>query len=119
VLNPAASAYHQRGFNNWVNGRLDTLTRWYRALVGKVVGRGWLLAVAMVTTFVASGLLFKLVPSELAPPEDRGSFQVSLTGPEGAGYDYTVQQVQQAEQQRLADGLAERAAVAVRQALQP
>src|SRR5690606_15020421 len=37
-------------------------------------------------------------PSELAPPEDRGSFFVSVVGPEGAGYDYTVQQIQQVEQ---------------------
>ncbi|MDR7099710.1 multidrug efflux pump [Lysobacter niabensis] len=92
---------HQRGFNNWVNGRLDTLTRWYRALVGKVVGRGWLLAVAMVTTFVASGLLFKLVPSELAPAEDRGDFNVSVTGPEGAGYDYMVRQMAGIEKRLL------------------
>jgi multidrug efflux pump len=38
------------------------------------------------------------VPSELAPPEDRGSFFVMLQGPEGAGYDYTVEQVQKVEE---------------------
>jgi len=32
--------------------------------------------------------LFKLVPRELAPNEDRGSFSVNVTGPEGAGFDY-------------------------------
>jgi multidrug efflux pump len=30
------------------------------------------------------------VPSELAPAEDRGSFQMVMEGPEGAGFDYTV-----------------------------
>jgi multidrug efflux pump len=89
------------GFNNWVNGRLDTLTRWYRGLVGKVVGRGWLLAAAMATTFVISGVLFKLVPSELAPAEDRGDFNVSITGPEGAGYDYMVRQMAGIEKRLL------------------
>ncbi|GAB3104834.1 efflux RND transporter permease subunit [Lysobacter terrae] len=93
---------HKRGFNNWVNDRLDALTRWYRGLVGRIVGRGWLLAVAMLTTFVISGVLFKLVPSELAPAEDRGDFNISMTGPEGAGYDYMVRQMAQIEKRLLA-----------------
>ncbi|QNP39797.1 efflux RND transporter permease subunit [Lysobacter solisilvae (ex Woo and Kim 2020)] len=92
---------HKGGFNNWVNERLDTLTRWYRGLVQKVVGRGWLLAAAMVATFVLSGVLFKLVPSELAPAEDRGDFNVSITGPEGAGYDYMVGQMAEIEKRLL------------------
>ena len=93
---------HRKGFNNWVNDRLDTLTRWYRNLVGKAIGRGWLLAGVMLATFVASGLLFKLVPSELAPIEDRGNFNVSVTGPEGAGYDWMVTQMAEVERRLLA-----------------
>src|SRR3546814_11283594 len=30
---------------------------------------------------------------ELAPAEDRGAFFVSIVGPEGAGFDYTVEQI--------------------------
>ena len=41
--------------------------------------------------------LFKWLPSELAPAEDRGSFSLSMDGPEGAGYDYTVQRMKQVE----------------------
>lgn len=98
---------HKKGFNNWVNDRLNTLTRWYRNVLGKVIGRGWLLAVAMLATFAISGLLFKIVPSELAPVEDRGNFNVSITGPEGAGYDYMVKQVAEVEKRllsRVGDG---------------
>lgn len=98
---------HKKGFNNWVNDRLNTLTRWYRNVLGKVIGRGWLLAIAMLTTFAISGLLFKIVPSELAPVEDRGNFNVSITGPEGAGYDYMVKQVAEVEKRllsRVGDG---------------
>ncbi|MBO9715431.1 MAG: efflux RND transporter permease subunit [Pseudoxanthomonas sp.] len=95
---------HRKGFNNWVNRCLDRLTAWYRDLVGKVIGRGWLLAAAMLATFVASGLLFKLVPSELAPAEDRGDFNVSVTGPEGAGFDYMVTQMTEIEKRLLAYG---------------
>ncbi len=93
---------HRAGFNNWVNDRLDGLTRRYRGLVSKVVGRGWLLAAVMLATFAASGVLFKLVPSELAPAEDRGDFNVTVTGPEGAGFDYLVTQMTEIEKRLLA-----------------
>ncbi|HJR74658.1 MAG TPA: efflux RND transporter permease subunit [Luteimonas sp.] len=98
---PGRTLHKAKGFNNWVNGRLDALTRWYRDVLGKVVGRGWLLAATMLVTFAVSGLLFKLVPSELAPVEDRGNFNVSVTGPEGAGYDYMVKQMAQVEKRLL------------------
>ncbi len=67
-----------------------------------MIGRGWLLAAAMLATFVASGLLFRLVPSELAPAEDRGDFNVSVSGPEGAGFDYMVTQMDVIEKRLLA-----------------
>ncbi|MFT3756514.1 MAG: efflux RND transporter permease subunit [Pseudoxanthomonas sp.] len=93
---------HKLGFNNWVNERLDALTRFYRKLLVKTTGRGWLLAAAMLATFVVSGLLFKYVPSELAPAEDRGDFNVMVSGPEGAGYDYMVTQMAEIERRLLA-----------------
>ena len=98
----AAGQSRGRGFNDWVNQRLDGLTRWYRGRVDQVVGRGWLLAGAILATFVISGVLFKGVPSELAPAEDRGDFNVSVTGPEGAGYDYMVGQMGEIEKRLLA-----------------
>jgi multidrug efflux pump len=85
------------GFNEWVNNRLDALTRSYRHLVQKVIGRSWLLGGVMLATFAVSGVLFKLVPSELAPAEDRGNFNISFSGPEGAGYDWMTAQVQKIE----------------------
>jgi multidrug efflux pump len=83
--------------HRWVNGRLDALTARYRRFLEGNVERPWGFGAVMALALALSFGLFKLVPSELAPPEDRGSFQVSLTGPEGAGYDYTVGQVQTAE----------------------
>ena len=99
LLRPHA---HRRGFNDWVDRRLDALTRRYRGLVARVIGRGWLLAAAMLATFVASGLLYRLVPSELAPAEDRGDFNITVTGPEGAGFDYMVVQMTEIEKRLLA-----------------
>ena len=83
--------------NRWVNARLESVSRRYKGLLDHTVERPWLFGVLMVIALALSFGLFKLVPSELAPQEDRGSFQVSIIGPEGAGYDYTVKQVQQVE----------------------
>ncbi|MCC8364122.1 efflux RND transporter permease subunit [Lysobacter sp. A6] len=83
--------------HRWVNKRLDWITTRYKRFLEGNVDRPVYFGVLMLVSLAASFVLFKIVPSELAPPEDRGNFQVTLTGPEGAGYDYTVQQVQQAE----------------------
>ncbi|MFP7722235.1 efflux RND transporter permease subunit [Lysobacter sp. A3-1-A15] len=84
--------------NRWVNARLDGVTRRYRALLDRNVERHWLFAALMLGALLATWGLIKLVPSELAPAEDRGAFFISILGPEGAGFDYTVEQVQQVEQ---------------------
>ncbi|HEY4559931.1 MAG TPA: efflux RND transporter permease subunit [Lysobacter sp.] len=82
----------------WVNTRLESVSGRYRRFLDRSVERPWIFGALMLVALVASFLLFKVVPSELAPAEDRGSFQVSITGPEGAGFDYTVGQVKQVEQ---------------------
>ncbi|MEI2433383.1 efflux RND transporter permease subunit [Lysobacter yananisis] len=83
--------------NRWINARLDALSNGYRGLLDRTVERPWLFGALLLAALALSFGLFKLVPSELAPQEDRGSFQISIQGPEGAGFDYTVKQVQQVE----------------------
>jgi len=83
--------------NRWINARLDSLSNGYRGLLDRTVERPWLFGALLLAALALSFGLFKLVPSELAPQEDRGSFQISIQGPEGAGFDYTVKQVQQVE----------------------
>src|SRR5690606_7284401 len=51
----------------------------------------------MLACLAAAWGLSRIVPSELAPAEDRGAFFVSIVGPEGAGFDYTVRQIKQVE----------------------
>src|SRR5690606_2393173 len=54
-----------------------------------------LLVVTMGACLAAAALLFWKVPSELSPAEDRGRFFVAVDAAEGAGFDYTVAQMQQ------------------------
>lgn len=95
-----------RGFNAFVNRRLDRLTQAYRRQVERTSGHPVLFGIVMLAAFGASALLLRVVPTELAPTEDRGVFMVQITGPEGAGFDYTVEQVHQVERtfQTLIDG---------------
>ena len=83
--------------HRWVGARLDALGHGYTRVLGRSVGMPWLFGALMIASLAASVLLFRVVPSELAPAEDRGVFSVSIEGPEGAGFDYTVEQMKQVE----------------------
>ena len=91
------SEERSNALTRWVNARLVSTSARYRRFLDRSVDRPWIFGALMLAALVASFLLFKTVPSELAPAEDRGSFQVTITGPEGAGFDYTVGQVKQVE----------------------
>jgi len=90
-------AVHGNRVSEWLNARFERFAGGYRRVLDRHVHRIWLFGGLMLAAVVALGLLFKLLPSELAPAEDRGSFQLAMEGPEGAGFDYTVKQMQQVE----------------------
>ncbi|KAF1694252.1 efflux RND transporter permease subunit [Pseudoxanthomonas koreensis] len=97
-----------RGLNVWTQRTLDRIGDGYGRQVARMVavpGRRLLLAllVAMGLCVAAIVVLGLRVPSELAPAEDRGRFFVMVDGPEGAGFDYTVGQMQQVEKIVLAE----------------
>ncbi|MDH5834585.1 efflux RND transporter permease subunit [Luteimonas kalidii] len=92
----------ERGFNAWRNRQLERLSAGYGRRVTRLVAlsntRLLLVVLAVMAACAAVAvLLFLRVPSELAPAEDRGRFFVMMDGPEGAGFDYTVAQMQQVE----------------------
>jgi multidrug efflux pump len=92
----------ETGFNAWRNRQLERLSSSYgKRIQGVVAMPGkrilWLVGTTMGVCIALIALLMWRVPSELAPAEDRGRFFVSITAPEGAGFDYTVGQVQQVE----------------------
>jgi multidrug efflux pump len=86
-----------RGLNAWIQGRFAALSERYRGLVARTIGRPVIFGAVMVASGVLSFALFQLVPKELAPAEDRGAFWIGIEGPEGAGFDYTVTQIQEVE----------------------
>ena len=90
-------AVHSNRVSEWINARFNRLAQGYRGVLDRHVHRAWLFGALMLAALAAMVLLFRMLPSELAPAEDRGAFQLSMEGPEGAGYDYTVGQMQQVE----------------------
>ncbi|AKC86194.1 efflux RND transporter permease subunit [Pseudoxanthomonas suwonensis] len=92
-----------RGLNAWTHRTLTRVSDGYGRHVERMValpGRRLLLLLlaAMALCALAIVVLGLRVPSELAPTEDRGRFFVMVDGPEGAGFDYTVRQMQQVEE---------------------
>ncbi|MBE2292597.1 MAG: efflux RND transporter permease subunit [Xanthomonadaceae bacterium] len=92
----------QRGLHGWIQGSLGRLGEGYGRQVERMValsGRRLLviLLAAMALCVAAIAALGLRVPSELAPGEDRGRFFLMVDGPEGAGFDYTVRQMQEVE----------------------
>jgi len=94
LLQPSTS---HRGLAGWMDRRVEGITHGYRALLSRSVGRPLLFGLALLSSIGLSWMLLRAVPSELAPAEDRGIFFVMLNAPEGAGYDYTVEQMQKVE----------------------
>ena len=87
-----------RGLTGWTDRQLGRLAAGYRRQVERSSRYPLVFALCMLGALGASLLLASVVPSELAPAEDRGAFFISIQGPEGAGYDYSVQQIGQVEQ---------------------
>jgi multidrug efflux pump len=80
----------QRG---WLTTKIEhgfkKLGKFYRRLLSGIVPRPWaVLALALLVTVAAAGL-FRALPTEYAPREDRGIFFALVTAPPGASLEYT------------------------------
>ncbi|WP_162937565.1 efflux RND transporter permease subunit [Indioceanicola profundi] len=73
----------------------------YRGLLERLVDRSTLAVLVLLGAAVASVLLYRAVPQELVPPEDRGGLIVALNPPEGAGFDYSAAYLTEVEAEML------------------
>jgi multidrug efflux pump len=97
-LHTGSSSWASRSFDAF----FDALDRVYhRVLTGALRRRGLMLGAGVLTIGLALAL-FKLLPSELVPTEDRGLGFGIVIAPEGATLEYTDKYVRQIEQQLLA-----------------
>ncbi|MEX0758575.1 MAG: efflux RND transporter permease subunit, partial [Tistlia sp.] len=66
----------------------EATKRGYVRLLGRLLKAPWLAVLVFAGTLTAGWWLYEQVPSEYAPKEDRGAFFISVTGPEGASFEY-------------------------------
>jgi multidrug efflux pump len=89
-----------RGLSGGVDRVMEQLRTSYRASLEMLTARRRSAAGVLglvVLLGALAGLLFVVLPKELVPSEDRGRVDISVTAPEGAGYDYTVAAMLKAE----------------------
>ncbi|MDX2142863.1 MAG: efflux RND transporter permease subunit [Rhodospirillaceae bacterium] len=85
-----AKTHHGR-FDTLVESSLEKLKRAYLGALHRLLGLRMIVVVVAVVIGGATAALFLTLPSELAPPEDRGIVVGVLITPEGSTVEYTAQ----------------------------
>lgn len=116
LLKPATNSGWLARKVDWAMDRLKDSYR--HSLEGLLAARaaGWATGAVVIVLAAAAGGLFVMLPKEMVPAEDRGRVDISINGPEGAGFDYTVKAANEVERQLekyRADGIAERTVISV------
>jgi len=81
-----------------VDAFFHRLSTWYEAQLRRLMQRPWLVVGGTLGAMVVAALLFRALPSELAPAEDRGMLFMGLTGPEGSSLEYMDRHARMAEE---------------------
>lgn len=74
------------------------MTNSYTSSLISFMKQKWISAVILVASLVIIGVLFKITPSELAPLDDRSLLRFTVTGQEGASYEYMTRYMNRVSQ---------------------
>jgi multidrug efflux pump len=94
VLRPSS---REGGLSRVIHRATETLARGYSRALSRALARPAVVVVGFVLVLAAIGVLFRSIPTELAPGEDRGVFNVTMIGPEGAGFEYSLRHMKEVE----------------------
>jgi multidrug efflux pump len=82
----------KRERHNWLYNKTEpffnNLTGWYRDSLNSFMNHRWVAFVIILLSIVMIAGLGSLLPSELAPLEDRSGLRIVATAPEGVSYEY-------------------------------
>ncbi|MCC5793602.1 MAG: efflux RND transporter permease subunit [Chromatiales bacterium] len=76
---------------------IKAISEYYKGMLRSIVRQPWVAAILMLVVGGSAWGFFSVLPSEYAPPEDRGLVIVAVRAPEGATTAYTNRQVQRVE----------------------
>ncbi|HET7203498.1 MAG TPA: efflux RND transporter permease subunit [Steroidobacteraceae bacterium] len=93
----AGGAYRSRMAER-VDHFFQRLSGAYDRGLRRALRRPWLVVGATLAATAFAAVLLRVLPSELAPSEDRGFIFVGLNGPEGASLDYMDRHLREVEQ---------------------
>jgi multidrug efflux pump len=77
----------QNKFSQWMDRVFSKVESSYRHALTTNMTRKWGLMMSLLLAGFVSYSLFLQIPSELTPKEDRGTFFIMMSGPEGASYE--------------------------------
>ncbi|MEO6522394.1 MAG: efflux RND transporter permease subunit [Mucilaginibacter sp.] len=76
----------------------EWMTTSYTDSLVKFMKRKWVSIVILVGSFAIIFFTYRVIPSELAPLDDRSLLRMSMTGPEGASYEFMSRYVNKVSQ---------------------
>lgn len=88
-------------FSQWMDRVFSKIENSYRQSLTSNMTKKWGLMVSLVLAGFVSYSLFLQVPSELTPKEDRGTFFIMMSGPEGASYENNAANMAKIEERLL------------------
>ena len=86
---------------SFIDGVFKRLRGGYSVVLDQLVGRPIAVGIVLIAMFVGAYNLLRIVPQEYVPREDRGSFFIMISGPQGASFDYMKQYVDEIERRTL------------------
>ena len=97
LLKQTPQGHRRNPVTRAVNFALDKFNAVYGRLLLLCFRFSWILAALMVLMGAAAFVLYKHIPSEYAPREDRGYFFTVMSAPEGASLEYSKRHMKKVE----------------------
>jgi multidrug efflux pump len=98
LLKPHAAGHQRNRVTTWLNRALDGFEQRYRAMLIAIIDRPRTVLVVVALLIAAGYGLYRGIPSEYAPTEDRGVIFVVMITPEGSSLEYTKANMRQLEE---------------------
>jgi multidrug efflux pump len=88
-----SGAEQRSGFAARVDRFFHELAAWYEGRLRSLIRRPWLILGGTLALVALAGFVFRALPTEFAPTEDRGVLFLGLDAPEGSSLEYTERQL--------------------------
>lgn len=92
---------HKNKFLQKIDTGMLKLRGHYKIIILKILAKKSITIIVFGLLVLACFGFMMLIPSEYAPREDRGSFIISVNGPEGATYDYMEEYMSEIEKRLM------------------